>query len=168
VSDEEDDSNLVVLDPARVMFRDPAPPRDRRGITKYTPALAEAICESVASDPRGLMTVCKEKGWPHFTTIFRWRVQHEDFNRVFMMAQRMRAAMFMDQIIEIVDDARNDLIEIEDRLLPNPVSVQRSKIRADFRERVAKRLDPATWGDKIDDGQNVGYLSQDDAVKLLR
>lgn len=161
----EDLSNLVVLDPVRVTPKK----HGRNQVSKYTPALADEICYAVASDSRGLMEVCDSKPhWPHFTQIYRWRVQHDDFNRAFVLAQKMRAAMFMDEIVRIVDDANNDLIEVEGRMLPNPVSVQRAKLRAEFRERVAKRLDPQTWGDKVELNANVGYLPQDEVVRLLK
>jgi hypothetical protein len=167
--DDRDDENLVVLDPLRVVFRQPDPPPIPGQTVKYSPVICEEICHAVAVNPKGLDTLCREnKRWPSFVAIYNWRVKYEEFNRAFMLAQRMRAAMFMDQIVEITDDAANDLIEVEGRMLPNPVSVQRAKLRAEFRERVAKRLDPATWGDKIEYNQHPGYLPQDDVVRLLK
>ena len=170
MSDDGDDGGkLVVLDPSRVMLRDPPKARKPQYETKYSPALGQEVCDVMATADKGLKALCKEHPhWPDYTTIYRWRVSHEDFNRAFVFAQRLRAAMFMDDIVAIVDDASEDTVTVEGRELPNPVAVQRAKIRAEFRERVAKRLDPATWGDKSDLNVNVGYLSQDEAIRFLK
>lgn len=169
---EDDGRNLVVLDPARVVFRERPISKRRQGggtQTKYTPALGLEICDVMAASSKGLNALCKERPhWPDFITIFHWRVNLEDFNRAFILAQRMRAALLMDEITTITDEAKHDMIEVDGRMLPNPVAVQRAKLRAEFRERVAKRLDPATWGDKTDVNVNVGYLPQDEAIRRLK
>ena len=46
--------------------------------------------------------------------------------------------------------------------------MQRAKLRAEYREKIAKRLDPATWGDKIDVNAQLGYLSQEEAIRILK
>ena len=168
MSDDSDDGGkLVVLDPGRVYLRDPTEPQKPGG--KYTAALGQEICDAMATSSLGLDALCKaNKRWPTFVTVFHWRVKYPDFDRAFMLAQKMRAAMFMDEIIGIADDAQHDLIEVDGRMFPNPAAVQRAKVRCDFRERVAKRLDPATWGDKLEVNPGAGYLPQDEAIRLLK
>lgn len=152
---------VVVLNPAK-------PPRPRE--PKYTVALAKEICDATAGTPTGLERLCEQnRHWPSHVTIAHWRIEHPDFNDAFMIAQRIRAALMMDKIVDIVDDMRQDMVSVgKGRKIPNPVAVQRAKVRAEFYERIAKRLDPATWGDKVDASLSIGYLPQDEAIKYLK
>lgn len=162
--DDGDDRVLVVLDPARVTVK-----QYQKPAVRFSDALALEVCDTIATSSLGIIKLSETKPhWPSFVTIYRWRNQYPNFNEMFVRAMQMRAAMFIDEIVQITDDASNDLIEIEGRMVPNPVSVQRAKLRAEYREKVAKRLDPATWGDKLDLNAQLGYLSQEDAIRQLK
>jgi hypothetical protein len=166
--DGDDGGKLVVLDPERCYLRDP-PPRKPGGVVKFTAELGQEVCDAYATETEGIEALCrKNRHWPSFQTVFRWRVMFEDFNRACVLAQKMRAARFIDEIVPIADDARNDRIEVDGRFYPNPASVQRARVRCEFREKVAMRLDPATWGNKLEVHQGVGYLPQDEAIRLLK
>lgn len=161
-----DDGNgpLVVLDPARVTIR-----KARGQPLTYTEALGQEICDAVATSSQSLAKLCDNNPrWPSFVTIYNWRNRFAEFNVAFVRAMQMRAAMFMDEIVAITDDAENDLIEVEGKMLPNPVSVQRARLRCDFRLQVAKRLDPNTWGDKLDVNAQLGMVSHEEAIRQLK
>jgi hypothetical protein len=163
MSDDGDDHTLVVLDPARVTVR------KVRKDCRYTEALAQEICDTIATSSLGIVKLCDmHRHWPSFVTLYNWRNRFAAFNQLYLRAMQMRAAMFMDEIVQIADDAANDLIEVDGKWLPNPVSVQRAKLRCEFRKEVARKLDPHTWGEKTDSNAQFGYMPHAEAIRQLK
>ena len=154
--------HVIVLNPDR-------PPTLRKPDVSYSVEVAEEICKAIAGTTTSLLKLCDlNQHWPSYPVVYEWRVKHRDFDDAYVVAQKMRAALLMDQIIDIVDEVKGDIIKSGGKKFPNPVNVQRARIRAEYRERVARRLDPQAWGDKVDGNGNAGYLPQDEAIKLLK
>jgi hypothetical protein len=164
--DEDDRDKLVVLDAGRVV------PRRQGREPQYNERLAQEICEVVAGSDEALDVIFprwRNRGWPSESTAYTWRMRHRAFREAFQIAQEVRAQRWMHQIVAIADDTSRDLIDIgEGRMIPNSAAVQRDRLRIDARERVAKRMDPRSWGDRrLIDEPTVPFTPLDDAIHLL-
>jgi hypothetical protein len=168
--DEDDGRKLVVLDPLKVRLRDDERPK-RGQKTQYTPERGTAIADVLASTVMGVARLCKANpDWPDPITIVRWEAAHEDFRLKMGAARRARADMLMAEVVEIADDRSYDLIQIGENVVPNPVAPARSKIMCDVRLKVAAKLNPHKYGDKLDltaSGPGA-YVSQEDAIRQLK
>lgn len=170
--DDGDDRKLVVLDPNKVTLR----PDERAAMKRakqvfYSPQLGQNIADVLAATVMGVEKLCRQHPeWPDPITVVRWEAQHEDFRLAMAAARRARADMLMAEVVEIADDRSYDTIQIGDQIVPNPVAAARSKIMCDVRLKVAAKLHPAKYGDKLDLTANGAgaYVSQEDAIRQLK
>ena len=82
--------------------------------TTYTLAIAEKLCERLATSNKGLKTVCKEEGMPHHSTVYRWVYKYPDFCDTYARARQFQTETYFDDLIGIsaaplVDDDGNAL-----------------------------------------------------------
>lgn len=139
--------------------------RSLKNPIRYSDALAAEIAETYATTSKSITTLCAtNRHWPSFQTLYGWRLKYPIFDQAMWLAQKMRAAAWVDEAVEIADDMTRDIHNGE----PNPVAVARSKIRSDFRIKGAKLLDPETFGDRVEVRQTAAYLPQDEAIKYLK
>ncbi|HEX4197576.1 MAG TPA: hypothetical protein VHZ26_09040 [Caulobacteraceae bacterium] len=130
--------------------------------TKHTLKLERAICEAIARTPQGLRTVCADhEDFPDPRTVYRWLADNEDFRQAYAGACERRADLLVDQCIDIADDARNDWMErqVADGtivMVPNPEVVQRSRLRVETRLKMAAKLAPKKYGERIEHQGEVG------------
>ncbi len=103
--------------------------------SKYTVALADKICESLAFG-KSLLKICDMKGMPTYRSVMRWVIKHEEFCHKYEVARKVQRERWADEIIDIPDDSRGD--------------VQRARLRVDSRKWVLARLEPRKYGDKLD------------------
>lgn len=137
---------------------------ERRG-SKYTTALASEIVTTYLLSTKSLQTLCDEKGhWPHYITIFKWRLLHAEFGQAMELARQMRGDALLDQCIEIADDTSNDIVGGE----PNPVAVGRSKVRIETRVKWVQLVCPEKYGQRSEGYRPPGYLPQEEAIRLLK
>ncbi len=139
----------------------------RRGRpTKYTPTLAESICECLSSG-ESLTSICSAEGMPKRTTVVKWQGQHDTFATLYARARVAYADAIFDEAIEIADDASGDwttrtkngeVIRVVDH-----ENIQRARLRVETRMKAAAKINPAKYGDKLDvnmSGElNVAHLS---------
>lgn len=166
----KDGGDLVVLDPFKVKRRlSDADMRRARGAV-YSQDLAQEIADVLASTVLGVAKLCTvHPHWPDPITIVRWEARHEDFRLMMGAARRARADMLMAEVVEIADDRSHDMVQIGEQWVPNPVAPSRSKIMCDVRLKVAAKLHPQKYGDKLDITANSGaYVSQEDAIRQLK
>lgn len=136
------------------------PPEDFRKHTNstYTPELAEIICYEVA-EGKTLSDVCRQPGWPGYSTIANWRRKHPEFDDAIKMAMEIRANAMADEILHIADDSSEDWVESNDPRRPgrvlNKEAVLRSRVKIDTRKWLMGRLYPKKWGEKIEIDQKV-------------
>lgn len=119
----------------------------------YTPQLAIAICARVA-DGESLRSVCRDDAMPAKSAVFEWLREHPAFADQYAKAKEESAESHADDILEIVDDSRNDWMERNDPENPgwlaNGEVVQRARLRVDTRKWIASKLKPKKYGDKIE------------------
>jgi len=117
--------------------------------SSYTPALAETICEKIASGI-SLKDVCKTEGFPDEKTVRIWALTREDFRPMYIRAREERAERWADEIVEIADHARNDYMEREFGKVVDHEHINRSRLRIDTRKWLMSRILPGKYGDKIE------------------
>lgn len=122
--------------------------------TKYSKALADEICERIATGD-SVRTIVKDETMPAMATFFRWLQDKADFREQYEKAKELQADLLADEIMDIADDGRNDWMEKERQdgstyTILDTEAVQRSKLRVDARKWVASRLLPKRYGDKYD------------------
>jgi len=134
--------------------------------TKYTLDLAESICERL-SNGESLTSICSAEGMPKRTTVVGWQGQHDGFSTLYARARRAYADAIFDEAMEIADDSSGDwttkVVRGEEVRAVDHENIQRSRLRVDTRLRVAAKINPAKYGEKLDlnmSGElNVCHLS---------
>lgn len=61
-----------------------------------------------------------------------------------------------EEILEISDDAQDDLLIQDGKAAPNSVSVARDKLKVDTRKWLLSRMDPKRYGDKVEQHHTGG------------
>ena len=134
--------------------------------TKYTPELAEEICEAIATSSDGLTKLCKlNPHWPVRSKIMKWRLKHKDFGDKYARAKQNQVESLIDEILEIADDSSNDFVINENgKVVANHDHISRSKLRIDTRKWIAGKLAPRLYGDKPE----IAIISPNDDFNILR
>jgi len=120
-------------------------PKERGRPTRYTKAIAEKICEQLASGMT-LRQACLSKDMPHESTVRHWSL-HDDEVRPGFVTQYAKAretgyALMADEILEISDDKSED--------------VQRDRLRVDTRKWLLSKALPKIYGDKVVNTHEAG------------
>jgi hypothetical protein len=135
--------------------------------TKYTPELADLICERVAIHDVGLSKLTKMfDDMPDKSNINKWRRKYPDFRVKYAQAKCEQIEFLTEDILEIADDATNDWMEFEEKTngceswKVNGEHIQRSRLRIDTRKWLAAKLAPKIYGDVITQ-QLVNNVAED-------
>jgi hypothetical protein len=114
----------------------------------YTPELAKEICEVIASSSKGLKRLCIDNPhWPNKDTIFTWLKKYHEFSDQYAHAKRCQIETFVDEIIEIADDASQDVfVNEQGTMVCNHEFIARSRLRIDTRKWLASKLVPKVYG----------------------
>ena len=114
---------------------------------RYNADIAARLCARIATTPQPLAAICEAPDMPGIATVFRWLRDHPDFREMYVIAKQEQVEILMDECFQIVDDTSNDLIVTADgRKIPNPVAVQRAKLRVNYRKWIASKLLPRKYG----------------------
>lgn len=119
----------------------------------YSPELATAICERIASG-ESLKSVCRDEGMPNHVTVLRWALTIPEFSNQYKQARDMQAEVLADELLDIADDGQNDWMEKHDQngvmigWRENGEAIRRSQLRIETRKWVAAKLLPKRWGEK--------------------
>jgi len=114
----------------------------------YTPELAALICNRIQCG-EGMAQICRTEGMPVERTVYRWLETRPEFQQMYARAREIQADYFVDEIIEISDDSRNDWMKREGELVTDHEHVNRSRLRVDSRKWAAAKLAPRKYGDKL-------------------
>lgn len=106
-----------------------------RGIvSKYTPELAESICEKIAVGQSLFRIVHDDENMPDIGTVFRWLNRYPEFRAMYTQAREQQQHYFVDQMITISDD--------------NSIPSDQKRVMIDARKWLAAKLAPHTFGEK--------------------
>ncbi len=97
--------------------------------TDYTEELGDIICEGIANG-LSLVKICTKEGLPEVRSVYRWRRKHEEFSQNYARAREDAADQFVQEILEIADEAENDTVQV-------------AKLRTDVRKWTAARFNRA-------------------------
>lgn len=117
----------------------------------------EAVCEKIELTPRGLAWILDDNDeFPKLSTFYLWQEKAKNRDELmerYRRARRRQATLLIDQTMEISDDSSEDTKMVgregEEREVMNGEFAQRSKIRIETRFKLAGKLDPTLYGDKI-------------------
>jgi transposase-like protein len=122
-----------------------------RRATRYTPELAERILYELA-DGRTLRDVCRADGMPAAATVRLWVAEDRDgFAARYHRASDLGHRDMQEELLEIVDDARNDWMERRARdggreTVLNREAIQRSRLRYEARRWLLSNALPKSHG----------------------
>jgi transposase-like protein len=120
--------------------------------TKYSPELADKICERIATSSDGVHKVAEslEIG---ASTCFEWLDKHPEFADKYARAKERQADFMVQEMIEIADDASRDEKIIQKNgsttVVENTEWTNRSKLRVETRKWLAGKLRPKVYGDSL-------------------
>ena len=143
-------------------------PGARRGPgrpTRYTPEIATDICVRLA-EGESLRSICRDDAMPGMRTVMRWLFggEHEEFWQQYARAREAQAEVWADEIVSIADDVSNDFTTGKDgKEIVDHEHIQRSRLRIDARKRIASKLLPKRYGDKLQHtGEDGGPVRVED------
>jgi hypothetical protein len=126
-----------------------------RAAIPYTPDIADLVLEGLMSG-RPLADICDEPDMPSATSVRHWLNNNRDgFTARYWQAREIGFHAIGDQILQIVDDRRNDWIVLcrEDGTLEailDPERVNRAALRLKARTWLLPRMLPKTFGNRPD------------------
>jgi hypothetical protein len=112
----------------------------------YSEALASEICERMGQG-ESLASICESDHMPAIATIFYWLGKQPTFSESYARARDCMAHAIFDECLMIADAAKGDMAEDG---TPNNVNVQRAKLRIDTRFRMAGKLNPKVYSDRME------------------
>ncbi len=120
--------------------------------TKYTPELAEEICNAIASSSDGLSALCaRNDHWPDRTNIFIWLRKYPDFRDNYTRAKQDQGEVFIDYIQELMAEEH----KYEDEMGNTRIDVGMLRLKVDTIKWQAGKLLPKQYGPVIDDKKTV-------------
>ena len=139
---------------------EPEVKRPRGRPSKFTPELAQEICQRIAAG-ESVRSVARDEHMPTETCIRTWALDDvQGFFLQYTKACQIRAMRWADEIVEIADDGSNDTFidpnSGQERV--NAEVVARSRLRVDTRKWMLSKVLPKVFGDKLD----VNHGGQED------
>lgn len=142
--------------------------------TKYTPQMAERICELVATTDLGYTRLSdKYDDLPDRITVNIWRRKYPEFRAMYAQAKAEQIESIIEELLDIADNASNDYMEYYDKKTGcvswqlNGEHIQRSRVRIDTRKWLAAKLVPRIYGDAKDQ-EPVNTQVDEDVKKRYR
>jgi len=113
---------------------------------KFTSQRFEKICTELANSDKSLAAICRKYGVAP-CTFYNWIKLDKKLAEQYAAAREQQADYIADQIIEIADDDSKDMITdpVSRELRPNPVSIQRSRLRIEARKWRIAILSPKKY-----------------------
>lgn len=147
-------------------------------IGRYTTALAERICEMIATTSLATKEICKLNGID-YATVKRWIAkENHPFCALYARAKEQQYELLAEEIITISDDGSNDYMTIVigeglEIQKENKELVNRSRLRVESRKWLLAKLKPKVYGDKVDlnhGGQTdnpIGLVISKETIKAI-
>lgn len=117
--------------------------------TRYTQELADDLLAWMA-DGKSVASWCREEGRPHVATVLRWTAAHLDFREAYARARELHADAIFDECVDIADNSADDWVETSRGRVFNGEAAARSRVRVETRMKVAARLNPRKYSEKLD------------------
>lgn len=132
--------------------------------SSYDQLIADEICSQIASTSKSLKTICESEGMPSVSAVYAWLRVNENFQKQYARAKDDQADFMVEEMMEIADDGRNDLMTItrgdESYEVENKEVVNRSRLRVDTRKWIASKLKPKKYGEKVEHSGNINLTNE--------
>jgi hypothetical protein len=131
-----------------------AKPAKTPRVKKLTPEVEAELLELLASG-KTLLQVCEsDEKFPVESVIRRKALEDQEFGAKYVRAREIGYLRMADELIEIIDDGRNDWMTVkkgQDEIeVVNREAVERSKLRFQGRQWLLSKALPKIFGDKLD------------------
>lgn len=124
------------------------PPRENEGRpTKYSPELADRICEQMALG-KSLKSICKAEDMPALSSVFKWLKEHSEFSDKYAVACEERSEAMLEDILEI-SDTGIDVVKTGAEKKSGAYA-QIVRLQVDTRKWYMSKMKPKKYGDKVD------------------
>lgn len=137
---------------------------------RYSQELADKICLIISTSSKGLRKICAEnKDFPAPSVIYEWKLTIPEFAEQYRQAKTNQADYLIDEIVEISDNASDDIIiGPNGEPKPNTSAIARARLMCDTRKWIASKMIPKIYGDKVQSETTVTVISHEDALKALK
>lgn len=117
--------------------------------TKYSRELANTICDRITNGD-SLASITREDDMPSPSTVYRWLLEHEDFQQMYTRAREDQADTLADQIIAISEEKPMLRIISDSETIEklDPTGVSHNRNRIDARKWIAAKLKPRKYGER--------------------
>lgn len=134
-------------------------------VYEFNEEIAQEICAAISTSSFGIRKLCKQnKHWPSVSHIFSWLHLYPLFKEQYTRAKQNQIESFIDDVIDIADDASNDWMENDNgTIVANHDHINRARLRIDTRKWLASKLAPKIYGDKKEKEDNG-----EDAISQFR
>jgi hypothetical protein len=126
--------------------------------SKFTQALADKICERVASG-ESLRKVCATPGYPHMSNVLRWLAEEEKaaFREQYTRAREAQADAMAEDLMELHEKAwvpvlvggKPLMVKGEPLMTVDKASVAAVRLEAENKKWLMGKLKPKKYGDKV-------------------
>lgn len=139
-------------------------------LTTYTPEIGQHICDLIATTTKSLVELCtidpQFPGGPD--TIYRWIRANPEFAEMYLQARRNQVQLFVDQIIFISDDDRQDYaVNKHGELKVDKENIHRARLMIDTRKWLASKLMPKVYGERMQNDTNVVVKTHEEWLKEI-
>lgn len=155
-ADDAQDDEHAALALAMNTPPEPAPllpdtkPKKMGRPSKKTPPVMDEIIERLA-DGESLRAITALDHMPVKTTVINWLNADRDFLVRYARAREAQADAIFDECLDIADDSTGDVsVDDKGKLVFNGEVVQRARLRVDTRLKLAGKLRPEKYGDRLD------------------
>lgn len=126
---------------------------------RYSDEVAEEICLRLAEGEH-LCEICNEENMPSRVTVFQWTRNKPEFAAKYRQARLDKVETWMDEIITIADDGRNDWMEKKKRngeieVVFDKENYGRSRLRIETRLRLAGKIASHLYGERLQTDVNI-------------
>ena len=126
--------------------------------TKYSPALAEEICDTVASHPNGLAKLCSEREhWPAPANIFVWLRKYPEFREQYARAKVAQVDASINLMQEMMDEPHKYFDEFGNVR----IDVSMLRVKYDAIKWQASKLQPKQYGEQAKDEGKTDTILQE-------
>jgi hypothetical protein len=120
--------------------------------SKYSEALADAICEQIASG-RSLLKITDDLDYPSENTVYRWISTIDAFREKYAHARELQAEHYAQEIVDLADcpvEARKVVIKADgSEEITIGDNVERTRVQIDARKWYASKLYPKKYSEKL-------------------
>lgn len=121
------------------------------------------------ADGESLLSICRDPAMPADSTVRKWVVEDVDgIAAEYARARDLGLDRMAEEVVEISDDSRFDIIMTEDGPKVDGEAINRTKLRVDTRKWLLSKLAPKRYGDRMQiDATHTHQFEQMDDRELF-